>query len=118
VPEDLLVATEIAATRTREPITVMVPLIWLAAQASRQLSVSACTVPSLAQMGDVLLYALDQHTRLGREAIWRFAREHPAVRWCLTHYVPERCWREVAYVAFLSTMPCASNSNRLPSATG
>jgi hypothetical protein len=50
-------------------------------------------------MGDVPLYALDQHTRLGREAIWRFAREHPAVRWCLIHYVPERCWRGVAYVA-------------------
>src|SRR5215469_5660875 len=35
----------------------------------------------------------------GREAIWRFATEHPAVRWCLAHYVPERCWRGVAYVA-------------------
>src|SRR5262249_51932718 len=58
-----------------------------------------CPVPSLVQMGDVPLYAIDQHTRLGREAIWRFAREHPAVRWCLTHYVPERCWRGVAYVA-------------------
>jgi hypothetical protein len=99
VPEELLAATEIAAARTREPITVMVPLIWLAAQASRVAHVSDCSVPSLVQMGDVPLYALDQHTRLGREAIWRFAREHPAVRWCLTHYVPERCWRRVAYVA-------------------
>jgi hypothetical protein len=99
VPEDLLAATQIAASRTREPITVMVPLIWLAAQANREASVRDCPVPSLVQMGDVPLYALDQHTRLGREAIWRFAREHPAVRWCLTHYVPERCWRGVAYVA-------------------
>jgi MgsA AAA+ ATPase C terminal len=99
VPEDLLAATEIAAARTREPITVMVPLIWLAAQASRETHVCDCPVPSLVQMGDVPLYALDQHTRLGREAIWRFAREHPAVRWCLTHYAPERCWRAVAYVA-------------------
>jgi hypothetical protein len=99
VPEDLLAATEIAAARTREPITVMVPLIWLAAQASREGSVRVCPVPSLVQMGEVPLYALDMHTRLGREAIWRFAREHPAVRWCLTHYAPERCWRAVAYVA-------------------
>jgi hypothetical protein len=30
VPEDLVVATAIAAGRTREPITLMVPLIWLA----------------------------------------------------------------------------------------
>jgi len=99
VPEDLLAATQIATVRTREPITLMLPLIWLAAQASRETSVCDCAVPSLVQMGDVPLYALDQHTRLGREAIWRFANEHPAVRWCLTHYVPERCWRGVAYVA-------------------
>jgi MgsA AAA+ ATPase C terminal len=99
VPEDLLAATEIAASRTREPITVMVPLIWLAAQATRETNVFDCPVPSLVQLGDVPLYALDQHTRLGREAIWRFVREHPAVRWCLTHYVPERCWLGVAYVA-------------------
>jgi hypothetical protein len=98
-PEDLLAATKIAASRTREPITVMVPLIWLAARASRERRVCDCPVPSLVQMSDVPLYALDQHTRLGREAIWRFAREHPAVRWCLTHYVPERCWRGVAHVA-------------------
>jgi hypothetical protein len=78
VPEDLLAATEIAASRTREPITVMVPLIWLAAQASGETSVCDCPVPSLVQMDDVPLYALDQHTRLGREAIWRFAREKPA----------------------------------------
>jgi MgsA AAA+ ATPase C terminal len=99
VPDDLLAATQTAASRTREPITVMVPLIWLAAQANREASVGDCPVPSLVQMGDVPLYALDQHTRLGREAIWRFAREHPAVRWCLTHYVPEPCWRGVAYMA-------------------
>jgi hypothetical protein len=99
VPEDLLAATEVAASRTREPITVMIPLIWLAAQASRETRICDCPVPPLVQIGDVPLYAFDQHTRLGREAIWRFAREQPAVRWCLAHYVPERCWRGVAYVA-------------------
>jgi hypothetical protein len=53
----------------------------------------------LVQTGDVSLYAFDQHTRLGREAIWRFARENPAVRSCLARYFPERCWRGVAYEA-------------------
>jgi MgsA AAA+ ATPase C terminal len=100
VPEDLLSATEIAAARTREPITVMVPLIWLATnQTAAKPEVRDCPVPALVRSGDVPLYALDMHTRGGREAIWRFAREHPAVRWCLIHYVPERCWRAVAYVA-------------------
>ena len=99
VPEELVAATGVAAARTREPITVMVPLIWLAAQASRETRVCDCPVPSLVHMGDVPAYALDQHTRLGREAIWRFARENPAIRSCLAHYIPERCWRAVAYVA-------------------
>jgi hypothetical protein len=99
VPEDLLAATEIAAARTREPITVMVPLIWLATQASTETSICDCLVPSLVQMGDVPLYALDQHTRLGREAIWRFARENLTVRSCMARYIPERSWRGVAYVA-------------------
>jgi hypothetical protein len=100
-PEELVAATAIAAARTREPITVMIPLIWLAAQESRQRTVCDCTVPSSVQTAEVPVYALDMHTRLGREAISRFAREHPAVRWCLTHYVSERCWRRVAYVAAL-----------------
>jgi hypothetical protein len=98
VPEELVIATGMAAARTREPITVMVPLIWLAARDCKR-QVRDCLVLPLVESGDVPLYALDMHTRLGREAIWRFAREHPAVRWCLTHYAPERCWRAVAYVA-------------------
>jgi hypothetical protein len=98
VPEELVAATGIAAARTREKITTMVPLIWLAARHSEN-QVCDCAVPHLVEAADVPLYALDQHTRLGREAIWRFAREHPAVRWCLAHYVPERCWRGVAYMA-------------------
>jgi hypothetical protein len=46
VPEDLVAATSIAAARTREPITVMVPLIWLAAQASKETRV--CDSPGAA----------------------------------------------------------------------
>src|SRR5208282_1371587 len=65
VPDDLLVATEIAAARTREPITLMVPLIWLAAKKSQDVKVRNCPVPPLTISGGVPLYALDEHTRLG-----------------------------------------------------
>jgi len=98
VPEDLLAATEVAASRTREPITVMVPLIWLAARDTKQ-EVRDWPVPPLVESDDVPLYALDQHTRMGREAIWRFAQENEAVRACLTQFVPENRWRSSAYVA-------------------
>jgi len=107
--EELVAATAIAAARTREPITVMVPLIWLAAQASRETRISDFPVPSLVQMNDVPLYALDMHTRLGREAIWRFAQENKSVRACLARFVPENRWRSAAYVAafYIDAAPIA-----------
>jgi hypothetical protein len=98
VAEELVAATGVAAARTREPITVMVPLIWLAARDSKR-QVRDCPVPSLVKSGDVPLYALDMHTRLGREAIWRFARENTEVHSCLARCVPEPFWRGAAYVA-------------------
>jgi hypothetical protein len=99
VPEDLLAATEIAAARTREPITVIFPLIWLAANLSQKEKVHDCPVPPLVKSGDVPLYALDMHTRLGREAIWRLVQENKAVRACLARFAPENRWRSCAYVA-------------------
>jgi hypothetical protein len=98
VPEELVAATGIAAARTREKITAMVPLIWLAARKSEN-RVRDCVVPYLVKADDVPLYALDKHTRLGREAIWRFARENDTVRACLARFVPKSRTRSAAYVA-------------------
>jgi hypothetical protein len=98
VPEELVAATGIAAARTREPITAMVPLIWLAARQSEN-QVCDCAVPPLVKAADVPLYALDKHTRLGREAIWRFARENDSVRACLARFVPAGRRRSACYMA-------------------
>jgi hypothetical protein len=98
MPEDLVAATGVAAGRTRGPVTVMVPLFWLAAATSQQ-SICDCPIPPLARAGDVPLYALDEHTRLGREAIWRFACENDGVRACLECFVPASRRRRAANVA-------------------
>jgi hypothetical protein len=98
-PGELVAATAIAAARTREPITAMVPLIWLAVGQDRKAEVCDCPIPPMVNAGDVPLYALDKHTRLGREAIWRFAQENSAVRACLGRFVAENRWRSAAYVA-------------------
>jgi hypothetical protein len=98
VPEELVAATGIAAARTREKITAMVPLIWLAARSSRK-AVCDRPIPPLVKADDVPLYALDKHTRLGREAIWRFACEDNSVRACLERFVPATQRRSAAYVA-------------------
>jgi hypothetical protein len=98
VPEELVAATGIAAARTREKITTMVPLIWLAAQKNEN-RIGDCAVPHLVEAEDVPLYALDKHTRLGREAIWRFACENDSVRTCLARFVPPSQRRSAAYIA-------------------
>ncbi len=98
VTEELTAATGIAAARTREKITAMVPLIWLAARKSKT-RVCDCAVPQLVKADDVPLYALDKHTRLGREAIWRFACENDSVRACLARFIPARQTRSAAYIA-------------------
>jgi hypothetical protein len=96
VPEELVVATEIAAVKTREPITVIVPLIWLVANTGQIRSICDCPIPPSPVVGNVPTYALDMHTRLGREAIWRFASENDAVQSCLDLYVPAKRWRDAA----------------------
>jgi hypothetical protein len=98
VPEGLVAATGIAAARTREKITAMVPLIWLVARPSEN-RVCDCAVPPLVKAADVPLYALDKHTRSGREAIWRFACENDSVRACLARFVPAGRRRSACYMA-------------------
>ena len=46
VPEELVATTAIAAAKTREPITLMVPLIWLAANDARVPTILKAEVPS------------------------------------------------------------------------
>lgn len=105
----MVVATGIAAARTREPITLMVPLIWRTANESEDVTVRDCPIPALAKIGDVPLYALDEHTRLGRQAIWRLACENDEVRACLERFVPATRRRRAAYVAafYLDAAPVA-----------
>jgi hypothetical protein len=98
VPEELVAATGIAAARTREKITAIVPLIWLSARNSEK-RVCDCAVPPLVKTDDVPLYALDKHTRSGREAIWRFACENDSVRACLARFVPAGRRRSACYMA-------------------
>jgi hypothetical protein len=88
VPEDLVVASDIAAAKMHEPITLMVPLLWLAGAGSKHRQVRNSPVPPLVIAGEVPLYALDEHTRLGRQAIRRFAAENEVVRACLERLVP------------------------------
>jgi hypothetical protein len=99
VPEELAIATQHAATRTREPITIMVPLIWLEAFKYGHPAVVDGPVPASPVVRGVPLYALDMHTSIGKTAIHQFARENRAVRETLAEYVPEYRAQDAACLA-------------------
>lgn len=96
-PSAWLQVVQLAARRTREPLTVMLPLLWL--ELSRTAGeVVRCSVPATREVGCLPLYCLDKHTRAGKAALHQFARENAEVRRVLQMHVPKRnassvvCW--------------------------
>jgi hypothetical protein len=83
VPERLLEAVVVAIRRAREPFALFLPLLWLAAAGCETGLADSPLAPS-GLINGVPLYALDKHTRLGRQAIGRFAKENPEIARFLT----------------------------------
>ena len=99
VPDEFVTATGLAVQKTREPITLMVPLVWLAAKRRGHPTITKSDVPVTKIVDGVPMFALDKHTRLGREAIRRFASENDEVRGTLMQYVPPARRNDAAYMA-------------------
>ena len=99
VPEELVAATGIAATKSREPIALMVPLIWLAAHDGEAPTVSEASVPWSPVLDDIPMYALDKHTRIGQEAIRSLVKYYSAIREFLERHVAPAQRHKAAYMA-------------------
>lgn len=96
---ELLAATNVAAKRTKEPIVIMAPLLWLAASADLEQRANFCLVPPVTIVGEIPTYAFDKHTAIGKAAIHRLARENEAVRAVLAEHVPEYRVQKAACMA-------------------
>jgi MgsA AAA+ ATPase C terminal len=83
VPGRLLEAVAVAIKKAREPFVLLLPLLWLAAAGSESELLDLPLTPSSLTNG-VPLYALDRHTRLGRQAIKRFVEENAEIAQFLT----------------------------------
>lgn len=94
----------LAAKRTREPITVLVPLIWLESRRSRGARVCNETIPESPLLYGVPMYAFDKHTRLGQSAIQRLIQESDHLRACLERLVPKQGWRKATQMAAFYTV--------------
>src|SRR5262249_37235866 len=92
VPPDLVAATMLAAKRTRQPYAVLAALVWLEAQRAGPAAIADACVPPPGVVDGIPLYALDEHTRLGKRAINTLAQKSPSIRACLQQYVPHRRW--------------------------
>jgi hypothetical protein len=78
VPERLLQALAVVIKKAREPFALLLPLLWLAAAGSETELLDAPLAPA-GLIDGVPLCALDRHTRLGRQAIGRFARQNTQI---------------------------------------
>lgn len=78
VPDPLLEAVVIATKAIRDPLALFLPLLWLGANKDKTSLVDRALPPSSLFDG-IPLYALDKHTRLGSQAIKRFARENDEI---------------------------------------
>ena len=78
VPGRLLEAVAVATKKIRDPLALFLPLLWLAAEEGEPALVDVSPPPS-GLIDGVPLYALDKHTRLGRQAIGRFAKENAEI---------------------------------------
>jgi hypothetical protein len=110
VPEELVVVTGIAATKTRDPIILMAPLIWLAANAGRAATVLKAAVPNSTVVDGIPMYALDKHTRIGLQAIRNLVKCNREIRACLEQYVEPAQRNRAAYMAafYADAAPLAS----------
>jgi hypothetical protein len=103
IPDEFIAATVYAAKRTREPITLLPALVWLDVQRHGSWQVVERGVPVSGLIRGVPLYALDKHTRVGLQAIARFARESGPVRECLEAHIPSLCRRKAVQMAAFYT---------------
>jgi MgsA AAA+ ATPase C terminal len=110
VPDELIAATGLAATKTREPIALLVPLIWLAANDAQVPVVVASPIPSTSILDDIPMYALDKHTRIGQEAIRNLVKYSVEIREFLERHVAPAQRHEAAYMAafYADAAPLAS----------
>jgi hypothetical protein len=98
-PNDLVLATSDAALKTGEPIVLMAPLIWVAANRGAEPTSVQCAVPAAPIVDGAPLYAFDKHTSIGKTAIHRWAHDCMPLRSVLDAFVEEPKKRSVACMA-------------------
>jgi hypothetical protein len=101
--EDFVSSMRLAARRTREPLVVLVPLIWLDSRQDAPVRITNEVVLESPILDGIPPYAFDMHTRLGLAAIQRLTRESDHIRNCLEEFVPKPAWLKAVQMAAFYT---------------
>lgn len=99
LPPILVSSAHLAMNRVRGPIACLVPMIWQEAERTGGMVITETDLPPAEHHNGIPLYALDMHTRLGKQAILRFATECAEVRDFLASHVPPEKQAEAACLA-------------------
>jgi len=112
VPRDLIEATKVAVTITREPIVAMVPLLWLELQQSPAMPrpTSIPPLPPFRIIHGTPSYAFDKHTRIGKRAGGLLALRCDPVAELLSKYVSDYRAKDAARMAafYVDATPVAN----------
>ena len=100
LPARLAQAVSTGANRSKEPITVFLPLLWIAARADGSTNFVADSIQGgEASWRGLPAWVLDKHTAIGKRSISHFARENDVVRSVLECNVADFRARDVALMA-------------------
>lgn len=100
VPAEVVAATDQAVRMTREPMTIMFPLLWLGLNnSSSGTSYIRRSLDDPQTWNGLPLYSLDKHTRIGKRAVARLLLEDKDFESSLLEMVPSYRLRSVAEMA-------------------
>ena len=101
VEMNLIEACRAAARRMRDPFPVLIPLLWSELSRSKHRSVDLVEIASTRAVHGIPTYALDGHTRLGKQAVRQFRNSNEPVRdYVARHLEPQNWQKAVEYALF------------------
>lgn len=97
VPRALVDACEAALKKLRNPLPVLYPVLWQEVHKAKRVWTENEPAGTPTLVHGIPLYALGQHTRLGKRAISAWVDNGQKLTLALAKLaVPTRCWREAA----------------------